>query len=415
MTVVADEPFEATQLTAPVDPPSPSEKKRKRTDEEPAVIVVATQELESKLEAAESQLKAVESKLKAAETRVALNEVLEQTVQAHVDKLAQENLDLMAKLEAASAENLQLKTDLAAKVKDMEVKIKEATKQSLEAASKENLKLKEKSVAKEKAMETKIKEALTKRLEADREAKTQEMAAKLKEATKKYQQKVEAEHFEQRREMSEKMAAFANENERLQTTLGTKAEELAECEDKIASFRETVSTLEEKVTTLSAKEKKLAECEEKIGDLEEKVSASKDESSEILGLLAAAEEKVVAAENKAAEAAIAAAAASSNASNGADANERHKLQEAISSLRIELETYRTQLASREEEVRRPCGVLRTCSKFDGRLMISFYLPIGKTSSRSSTRPQRPWRQQQRCQRRALLQRGTSLSLPVLYM
>ncbi|KAG3121439.1 hypothetical protein PI124_g208 [Phytophthora idaei] len=373
MTVVADESFEATQLDVPLElpaaPPSPSEKKRKREDEDPAAVTVAKQELEGKLKAAESQLKATQSKLKSAEAQTeTLREELEQNVRLKVDKLAQENLNLMSKLEVATAENLQLKTDLDAKDKDLQVKIKETMKKSMEAASKENQSLKEELVAKDKAMGLKIKEAVKKSLEADKEKKTQEMATKLKEATKKYQQKVEAEHFEQRREMSEKMAAYANENEKLQTTLSTKEEELTECEDKIARLRKKVGTLEEttsnlteqekqmeeyeeKITvleenikTLTAKEKKLAECEEKVAELEEKINASKDENSEILGLLAAAEEKVIAAENEATEATIAAAAAK------VDATERQELRDSIKSLRSELETYRAQLASRDEEL-----------------------------------------------------------------
>ncbi|POM68995.1 Hypothetical protein PHPALM_14772 [Phytophthora palmivora] len=355
MTVIADESFEATQLTAPADPPSPSEKKRKRVDEEPAAVTVATQELESKVKAAETQLKdaqreleATANKLKTAESQIAaLNEKLEQTVQVKVNKLAQENLNLMAKLEVATAENLQLKTDLAAKDKHMDVKIKEAVNKSVEAASKDNDRLKQELIAKDKAVELKIREAVKKKLEANTEVKSQEMSAKLKEATKKYQQKVEAEHFEQRREMSEKMAAFANENEKLQTTLSTKEDELAECEDKIASLRGKVAVLEASASASTDKDKKLAEYQEKIGELEEKISSSKHETSEILVLLAAAEEKAVAAENKAAKATIAAAAAAS-ASNGADANERQELQKAISSLRGELETHRAQLANREE-------------------------------------------------------------------
>ncbi|KAL3671541.1 hypothetical protein V7S43_003460 [Phytophthora oleae] len=372
MTVVADEPFEATQVAVVGDLPSPSEKKRKREDEEPAAVAVATQELESKLKATHVQLKEAENKLKAAETKAAtLNEELEQKVQVQVGKLAKENLNLMSKLEVAVAETIQLKTALAAKDKGME----EAAKTSLNAASKENQKLKEELLAKDKAMALKIKEAVKSSLEADKEAKAKELVTKLKEATKKYQQKVEAEHFEQRREMSEKMAAFANENEKLQTTLGTKEEELAESEDKITRLRTKVVTLEEQVGTLAekdktilehekkiseleeqvsalaAKEKKLAECEEKIGKLEGKISSSKDENAEILGLLATAEGKVVIAENKAAEASIVAVAAA-KASKSANPNDIHELQEAITSLRSELEMYRAQLASREEELKK---------------------------------------------------------------
>ncbi|GMF44755.1 unnamed protein product [Phytophthora fragariaefolia] len=318
MTVIPDESFEATQLA---DPPSPTEKKRKRIDEGPVVVTVATQELESKLTAAQHQI-------------AALNEKLEQTIQVKVKKLHQENLSLMAKLEAATAENLKLKTDLAAKDREMEVKIKAATKKRDESSESEVLKLKNELVAKDKALELKIKEAIKKNQEADRVARAEEMATKLKEATKKYQQKVEAENFEQRREMSERMAAFSNENEKLQSTLGTKEEELAECEDKIASLREKVTSL---TSSLTAKDIELAERQKKIAELEKKVSASKDECSEIMGLLTAAEEKALAAENKAAEASIAAAAAVS-ANKGTNSNERHELQEAITSLRTELET-----------------------------------------------------------------------------
>jgi chromosome segregation ATPase len=341
--VVADESFEATQLTAPADPPSSLEKKRKRDDDAPAVVTVATQELEGKLKAAQDQVST-------------LTEELEQTVQVKLNKLQQENLSLMARLEAATSENLQLKTDLAAKDESVDAKLKELRKTSEEALAAETAKFKDELAAKEKAMGLKIKEAVKRSLEEDHRAKEQEMAAKLKEATKKYQQKVEAEHFEQRREMSERMAAYANESEKLQTALGKKEDELAECEDKIASLGEKVAALEKQACDVAAKEAKLAEYEEKVGELEEKVSASKDESSEILGLLAAAEEKVVAAENKAAEAAIAAqAAASSN--NGADATERKELQAAIVALRSELESYQAQMASREEEVRRQGGTI----------------------------------------------------------
>ncbi|ETI52574.1 hypothetical protein F443_04325 [Phytophthora nicotianae P1569] len=371
MTVVADESFEATQLDIHADPPSPSEKKRKREDEEPAAVAVATQELERKLKAAESQLMATQSKLKAAEAQTAaLSEELEQNVRVKVDKLAQENMNLMSRLEVATVENLKLKTDLAAKDKAMQVNITEAMKKGMEAASNEIQSLKEELSAQDTALAMKIKEAVTKALEADKEKKAQEMTSKLKEATKKYQQKVEAEHFEQRREMSEKMAAYANENEKLQTSLSTKEEELVESEDKIARLRKKVNALEEKTSSLAeqekkmeeyeekiavlkvkikaltAKEKKLAECEEKIGELEEKINASKDENSEILGLLAAAEEKATAAENKEAEATIAAAAAKT------DATERQELRDAIKSLRSELETYRAQLATRDEGIKK---------------------------------------------------------------
>eukprot|EP00644_Phytophthora_capsici_P010387 jgi/Phyca11/507739/fgenesh2_kg.PHYCAscaffold_30_\ len=368
MTVVADEPFESTQVAVVGDLSSPSEKKRKREDEEPAVVTVATQELERKLKATHSQLKETESKLEAAESKITtLNEELEKKV----GRLAKENLNLMSKLEIAMAEITQLKTALSAKDKDMEA----ATKASLNAASKENQKLKEELAAKDKSMALKIKEAVKNSLEEKKEEDAKELVSKLKEATKKYQQKVEAENFEQRREMSEKMAAFANENEKLQTTLGTKEEELAETEDKVTRLRAKVVTLEEKVGTLAekdkaisdheqkigeleekvsilaAKEKKLAECEDTIGELEKKINASKDENAEILGLLAAAEGKVVIAENKAAEASIVAVAAA-KASKSANTSEIHELQEAITSLRSELETYRAQLASREEELKK---------------------------------------------------------------
>ncbi|KUF80460.1 hypothetical protein AM587_10015831 [Phytophthora nicotianae] len=340
MTVVADESFEATQLDIHADPPSPSEKKRKREDEEPAAVAVATQELERMLKAAESQLMATQSKLKAAEAQTAaLSEELEQNVRVKVDKLAQENMNLMSRLEVATVENLKLKTDLAAKDKAMQVNITEAMKKGMEAASNEIQSLKEELSAQDTALAMKIKEAVTKALEADKEKKAQEMTSKLKEATKKYQQKVEAEHFEQRREMSEKMAAYANENEKLQTSLSTKEEELVESEDKIARLRKKVNALEEKTSSLAEQEKKMEEYEEKIAVL-------KDENSEILGLLAAAEEKATAAENKEAEATIAAAAAKT------DATERQELRDAIKSLRSELETYRAQLATRDEEIKK---------------------------------------------------------------
>ncbi|KAI9989657.1 hypothetical protein PInf_019942 [Phytophthora infestans] len=380
MTIVADESFEATQLEIPADPPSPAEKKRKREDEEPATVTVATRELERQLKAAESQLKATQSKLKAAEAQMAtLGNELEQNMRVKVDKLAQENLSLMSKLEVATAVNLQLKTDLTAKDRDMQAKVKEAMKKNMEAASKEVQSLKEELTGKEQAMALKIKEAVKKVLEADKEKKAQEMAIKLKEATKKYQQKVEAEHFEQRREMSEKMAAYANENEKLQTTLSAKEEELTECEDKIARLRKKVETLEEEASKMAEKEKKLeqyeekiaafeeqirmltvkemklAECEEKMAELDEKINTAKDENVEILGLLAAAEEKANAAENKAAEATMAAKAAQ------VDATERKELQDAIKSLRSELESYRAQLASRDEELKKQQGAAATAA------------------------------------------------------
>ncbi|KAE8911857.1 hypothetical protein PF005_g4704 [Phytophthora fragariae] len=332
MTVVADESFEATQLA---DPPSPSEKKRKRVDEEPAVVNAATQKLKSELKEAQNRIAALTEEA--------------QTVQMTVNKIQLENMSLMAKLEETTTENLQLKTDLSAKDRDMEVKIKEVTKKRDESATSEILKLKEELAANDKTMKLKIKEAVKKSQEADRDTMAQEIAAKLKESTKKYQQKVEAENFEQRQEMSEKMAAFSNENEKLQTALCAKEEELAECEDKLASVREKVAAL---TSSLAEKEKELVKRDEKISELEEKINASKEESSELMGLLAAAEDKALAAENKAAEASIAAAAATRANNGGGDANERHELQAAITSLRSELETHRTQLASREEELKK---------------------------------------------------------------
>ncbi|CAI5704615.1 unnamed protein product [Peronospora farinosa] len=348
MAVVADEPFEATQfLTSPADLSSPSDRKRKRMDEDYAADTVATYEDESELESTNKQLKIVESKLKTTEDQVGLKEGLEQTVQAQVDKLAKENLDLMVKLKASTAENFQLKTDLAAKDKDVEAKIREATTKSLEVAAKKTAQLKEDAVTKEKAMELKIKQSLTKSFKAVLETKSQEMTTMLKEATKKYQQKVDTEHYEERKEISEKMAAFANENEKLHTALSMKDEELAECSDKIASMQDEITALKGKVNILSAKEKNVAAFEEKIAELEERLSVSKDESAEILGLLAAAEEKIVAAEDKAAKADI--AAAHTNASNTTDVSEQHELRKSISSLREELKIYRTELARREEE------------------------------------------------------------------
>ncbi|CAI5745073.1 unnamed protein product [Peronospora destructor] len=350
MTVVADDLFEATQLTSPADLSSLSDRKRKRLDEDVAAVTVATYEDESELESTKRQLKLVESKVKTTEAQVGLKKGLEQTVQAQVDKLAKENLELMVKLTTMTAESFQLKTDLAAKDKDVEVKIREATTKSLEAVSAETVQLQEDASTKEKAMELKIKQSLTKTFEAVLEAKSQEMAIKLKEATKKYQQKVETEHYEERREMSEKMAAYANENEKLYTALGMKDEELAECSDKIASMQDEITALEGKVTILSAKEKNVAASEERIAELEKKFGVSKDENAEILELLAAAEEKIVAAENKAAKADIAAsAAARTNASNNTDVSEQHELQQSIFSLREELEIYRAELARREEE------------------------------------------------------------------
>ncbi|CAH0494073.1 unnamed protein product [Peronospora farinosa] len=360
MAVVADEPFEATQfLTSPADLSSPSDRKRKRMDEDYAADTVATYEDESELESTNKQLKIVESKLKTTEDQVGLKEGLEQTVQAQVDKLAKENLDLMVKLKASTAENFQLKTDLAAKDKDVEAKIREATTKSLEVAAKKTAQLKEDAVTKEKAMELKIKQSLTKSFEAVLETKSQEMTTMLKEATKKYQQKVDTEHYEERKEISEKMAAFANENEKLHTALSMKDEELAECSDKIASMQDEITALEGKVNILSAKEKNVAAFEEKIAELEERLSVSKDESAEILGLLAAAEEKIVAAEDKAAKADI--AAAHTNASNTTDVSEQHELRKSISSLREELKIYRTELARREEEHRKATTSVATAA------------------------------------------------------
>ncbi|CAH0518406.1 unnamed protein product [Peronospora belbahrii] len=350
MTAVADKSFEATQLTAPADPSSPSEKKRKRMDADSVAVSVATQELESELEATKRQLMIAGSQLKAAEAQLEQKKGLKETVQTQVNNIAKENVDLIVKMEAITAENLQLKAELAAKDKAMEVKVKEATTKGLEVVSEENDKLKEKAIMKEKAMELKIKQSFAKLFEADCEAKSQEMAAKLQEATKKYQHKVEAENYEQRREMSEQIAVLTNENEKLQTIVDKKNEELAEYGDGIARLRDKITALEETNTLLTAKGKSIAELEEKIADLEEKLTVSKDESAEIVGLLAAAEEKIVAAENKAAKAEIAAAAsARANANNTADASERHELQKSISSLRRELETYHTQLTSRRDE------------------------------------------------------------------
>ncbi|KAG7400050.1 hypothetical protein PHYBOEH_007118 [Phytophthora boehmeriae] len=350
-TLGGDEHFEMTQQTVISDAntnatseiPSPSEKKRKRADEEPAVVTVASQELEAKLKAMEAKLKAAEVQVKAAKRQIKVAENKVETLaeedkklRIKLSKVEQEGMTLMSKLEAATAENLKLKTDLTAKDKYLELKLEEAATQYKHD------------------------------LEADQDAKSQDMETKLKEATKKYQQKVEAEHYEQRREMSEKMAAYAKENSQLQASVVSKDEELTECEDTITTLREKIGALEEqarelkskvdklpeyekKISELSAKEMTLAKCEEKINELEEKLTASKDENSEMIGLLAAAEEKAAAAEEKASCAAIAAAA---SATKIAEADERRELQASIVSLRSELEEHRTQLARYEEEAKK---------------------------------------------------------------
>ncbi|CAI5740172.1 unnamed protein product [Hyaloperonospora brassicae] len=343
-TTVSDELFDATTKCAvPAESPYLPAKKRKRVGVELGFVHAATQELESKPEAAESQLKA-------AKAMVAMEKGLEQIGTSQVDKLTKENLHLMAELQAASAENLQLKAELAAK--DGEMKTKEAALQA-------TAKLHEELGAKQKEAEVKNKQALTKRFEADCEATSREMAVKLKEELKKYQQKIEAEHYEQRREASEKMAALVNENETLQTLQSAKDEELADCEVELARSREEITTLEKRVATLCAKEEKLADCKKKIADLESKLAVLKEESAEIVGLLAAAEEKVVAAENKAAKADIAAAAAArARANSSFDANERQELQNSISSFRCELEAYRAQLTSREKHTTQQAAALQ---------------------------------------------------------
>ncbi|KAF4322795.1 hypothetical protein BBO99_00001413 [Phytophthora kernoviae] len=351
-TLGGDENFEMTQQAvvgeastdATSEVTSPSEKKRKRVDQEPAVVPVTSQDLEAKLKAAEAKLKAAEVQVKAAKLQIkaaeskveSMTEELERNMRAKLSKVEQESMTLMSKLEETTAENLKLKTDLAAKAKNLELKLEEAAKQ------------------------------YKRDLETNRDAKSQNMETKLKEATKKFQQKVEAEHYEQRREMSEKMAAYNKENSQLQATVVSKVEELAECEDTITTLREKISALEEqvseskskvdklpeyekKISELSTKETELAECEEKISELEEKITASKDENSEIIGLLAAAEEKAAVAEEKASRAAIAAAA---SASIIADANERRDLQASIVSFRSELEGHRVQLTRWEEEAKK---------------------------------------------------------------
>uniref|UniRef100_A0AAV1SZ93 FHA domain-containing protein n=1 Tax=Peronospora matthiolae TaxID=2874970 RepID=A0AAV1SZ93_9STRA len=344
MTAVVGEPFEAvTQCTTPADSPHLREKKRKRAHAEAGVVQAATQEFESKPETAGSQIDAVESQLKAGEAVVVMGKGLEQSVASQVDKLTKDNLDLMEKLEAASVENLQLKADLAAMESEREMKMKEA---ALTATTR----LREELDTKQRAIDAKNKQASTKSLELDRKALSQEMAGKLIEETKKYQQKIEAEHYEQRREASEKMAALVNENEKLRALQSAKDEALGECEDKLTSLREKVTAMEK---TIATKADQLAECENKVADLESKLAVLKEESAEIVGLLAIAEEKVVAAEDKATKADItAAAAARANANSSFDENERQQLHDSISSFRCELETYHAQLASREEECKK---------------------------------------------------------------
>ncbi|RLN67283.1 hypothetical protein BBP00_00001701 [Phytophthora kernoviae] len=230
-TLGGDENFEMTQQAvvgeastdATSEVTSPSEKKRKRVDQELAVVPVASQDLEAKLKATEAKLKAAEVQVKAAKLQIkaaeskveSMTEELEKNMRAKLSKVEQESMTLMSKLEETTAENLKLKTDLAAKDKNLELKLEEAAKQ------------------------------YKRDLEADRDAKFQNMEAKLKEATKKFQQKMEAEHYEQRREMSEKMAAYNKENSQLQASVVSKVEELAECEDTITTLREKISALEE--------------------------------------------------------------------------------------------------------------------------------------------------------------------------
>ncbi|RLN90055.1 hypothetical protein BBJ28_00009904 [Nothophytophthora sp. Chile5] len=299
------EPVQPTPCTQ--DNTSPSEKKRRRVDEEVAnVVVISSQELEEKLRTAENQVATLTAKATH----------LELAVQSGSSQLEQEKKALIAKLEAATAENFELKSTLASKEQELTLKLEEAA------------------------------DKYKHQRESERKAKGQEMDAKLKEATKKYQQKVEAEHYEQRREMSQKMAAFAHESDKLQTELGTKEEALTECEEKIAELEEQLAVSKRQ---LSMKETELAECVEKISELEDTLNESKEENSEMIGLLAAAEEKVAAAEEKASRAAITAAAAASN-SNGTEARERQQLQEAIASLRSQLEASSAQSISLQDEV-----------------------------------------------------------------
>ncbi|RLN89289.1 hypothetical protein BBJ28_00014016 [Nothophytophthora sp. Chile5] len=299
---------ESPELVQPTpctqDNTSPSEKKRRRVDEEAVnVVVVSSQELEEKLRTAENQVATLTAKASH----------LELAVQSGSSQLEQEKKALAAKLEAATAENLELKSTLTSKEQELKLKLEEAA------------------------------EKYNHQREAERKAESQEMDAKLKEATKKYQQRVEAEHYEQRREMSQKMAAFAHESDKLQTELVTKEEALTECEEKIAELEEQLAVSKRQ---LSMKETELAEFVEKISELEDTLNESKEENSEMIGLLAAAEEKVAAAEEKASRAAITAAAAASN-SNGAEARERQQLQEAIAAAaaRYTLKGLRARLAA----------------------------------------------------------------------
>lgn len=371
MTIVADEALEATQQATPTDVPLPLNKKRKREGEASAHATIAAHDLKSLAMPAGLQVKATETKLEAAKTHTAaISSELEQNMRVKVDKLAQDNLDLMNKFEAATAMNLQLKTQLVANDNDTAVKIKEAVEKSLEVVQSENKALKEELAAKDEAMELKINEAVKKKAMADQKLKACAFAVKLKEATTKYQQKVEAESFELRRDMSEKMAAYADENEKLQATLSTEEANLISCENQIASLKEKVNglegtisnlaeqekkmeklqaingELEEKLKALSATEIQLVTSKQKVTELEERISVMNDENLKLVRLLSVAEHKVIEAENKAAEATIAAAAAKNN--SDADVQERHELRNALISLRSELEMYR---ASRKEELK----------------------------------------------------------------
>ncbi|TDH65288.1 hypothetical protein CCR75_005129 [Bremia lactucae] len=382
VSCVANESVEITQPIAALEAPSSLEKKRKRETADASAGTVAVQELTSQLVAAESQARTTELKLHAATSRItALSDELEHLKREKLDKLAQENLSLKDKLEKATKATFQLTSDLVLKDEETECQINDLKKR-IETVNKANQALKEEVAAMDKATALKIQEAIRKNSESDELRIAEEVATKVKVDTKKYQQRIEAEVFEERREMSEKMAMYVNENENLQSTLDAKEEMLAKSKEEITSLLEKVAELETKVGSLMATEKEmvdneeknkkleerlqivvtketqLAECKKKIDKLDKNIKKSNEENLEIVQLLAAAEEKVLVAENKASNATIAAAAAESN--READALKLQELQKAVTLLREELWTCRTQLASQEElHHQKPISILAT--------------------------------------------------------
>ncbi|CEG39289.1 SMAD/FHA domain [Plasmopara halstedii] len=344
MTTAAEEVFEATQLTTPLDLPSSLGKKRKREEEISVHANVAMQKLDSKSKEKDTQTRTIQTELETAINHTAtIGQEREQSMQAKVDKIVQENLDLMSRLEAATTANLQLKTELTAKDNNIAIRIKEAVEKSMKDLQGENQGLREEIVVINEAIEARIIEAVNKRVAADEEIKANDFDIKLAEAIMKYKKKVEAENFEQQREVSDKMLAYVNENEKLLAMLRSKNEKLIEYKDQISRLKEKVNQLEKMNDN-----NRTGKHEEKNGNtfsfkneinggaIHTKTDATRDGNLEIVGLETSAEHIVIAPESKTSESMIATGAGKPTC--GASYNERHGAQTALVPLCKEDET-----------------------------------------------------------------------------